>query len=60
MFLLNFEQESELLYEAEVPGPPVTLALYENTGGEEGNDVLFGTSDGRVGLVQLGRYNCHL
>lgn len=25
--------------------------------GENGNEVLYGTSDGRVGLVQIGKYD---
>lgn len=52
--VLRILQDSELLYEVEVPGPPMCLRLAENNGGEEGNDVLYGTSDGRVGLVQIG------
>ncbi|KAL4229928.1 Bardet-Biedl syndrome 7 protein [Mactra antiquata] len=53
--VLRVLEESELLYEVEVPGPPVTLSLYGGDGGEDGTDVLFGTSDGRVGLVQIER-----
>ncbi|KAK7486998.1 hypothetical protein BaRGS_00021814 [Batillaria attramentaria] len=53
--VLRVLQESELLYEVEVPGPPTCLQLSENTGGEEGNEVLYGTSDGRVGVVQIGK-----
>ncbi|BFZ14686.1 hypothetical protein BsWGS_17726 [Bradybaena similaris] len=52
--VLRVLQGSELLYEAEVPGPPVVLELYGNNGGEEGNEILYGTSDGRVGLLQIG------
>ncbi|KAL5012626.1 hypothetical protein ScPMuIL_011177 [Solemya velum] len=50
--VLRVIQESELMYEVEVPGPPVVLQLYGNDGGEEGNEILFGTSDGRIGLVE--------
>ncbi|WAQ99051.1 BBS7-like protein [Mya arenaria] len=53
--VLRVLQDSELLYEVEVPGPPVTLSLYGNDAGEDGTELLFGTSDGRVGLVQIGR-----
>ena len=40
-------------YEVEVSGPPCVLALYNKTGGESGDEVLYGTSDGKVGLVQI-------
>ncbi|XP_052251005.1 Bardet-Biedl syndrome 7 protein homolog isoform X10 [Dreissena polymorpha] len=53
--VLRVLTESELLYEVEVPGPPVTLCLFASNGGDDGTEVLFGTSDGRVGLVQIGR-----
>ncbi|XP_012936573.1 Bardet-Biedl syndrome 7 protein homolog [Aplysia californica] len=52
--VLRVLQESDLLYEAEVPGPPVVLELYGNNGGDEGNEVLYGTSDGRIGMLQIG------
>ncbi|CAL1531525.1 unnamed protein product [Lymnaea stagnalis] len=52
--VLRVLQGSELLYEAEVAGPPVVLELFGKTGGEEGNEILYGTSDGRVGLMQIG------
>ena len=29
-----FTQEAELLYEVEVPGPPVVMQLYDKTGGQ--------------------------
>ncbi|KAL3880310.1 hypothetical protein ACJMK2_032558 [Sinanodonta woodiana] len=58
--VLRIIQGSDLLYEVEVPGPPVSLSLYGNNGGDEANEVLYGTSDGRVGLVQLGKLApCH-
>ncbi|XP_060601022.1 Bardet-Biedl syndrome 7 protein homolog isoform X2 [Ruditapes philippinarum] len=53
--VLRVLQENELLYEVEVPGPPVTMSLYGNDGGEDGTEILFGTADGRVGLVHIGR-----
>ncbi|CAG2186194.1 BBS7 [Mytilus edulis] len=53
--VLRVLQDAELLYEVEVPGPPVVLQLYGKEAGEEGNEILYGTSDGRVGLVQIGR-----
>ena len=43
-----------LVYEAEVSGAPKTLALYNNIGGYTGREVIYGTSDGKVGLIELG------
>ncbi|XP_074649766.1 BBSome complex member BBS7-like [Tubulanus polymorphus] len=53
--LLRILDESELLYEVEVAGPPQTLCLYGNDGGDDGTDVLYGTSDGKIGLVSINR-----
>ncbi|KAK2563629.1 Bardet-Biedl syndrome 7 protein [Acropora cervicornis] len=46
--------ESDLLYEVEVAGPPLVLALHNDQGGPSGEEVLYGTSDGKIGLIQLG------
>jgi Bardet-Biedl syndrome 7 protein len=43
-----------LTYEAEVSGPPSTLALFNDDGGSEGRDILYGTSDGKIGLIEIG------
>ncbi|KAL8206988.1 UNVERIFIED_CONTAM: Bardet-Biedl syndrome 7 protein, partial [Gekko kuhli] len=51
--VLRVLQGSDLLYEMEVPGPPSVLALNEGNGGDAGEEVLFGTSDGKIGLVQI-------
>eukprot|EP00095_Tigriopus_kingsejongensis_P011869 maker-scaffold180_size281610-snap-gene-0.36 protein:Tk11869 transcript:maker-scaffold180_size281610-snap-gene-0.36-mRNA-1 annotation:"bardet-biedl syndrome 7 protein homolog" len=48
-------RESNVLYSAEVPGPPTTLQLYYNDGGEQGDEVLYGTSDGKIGLMKFNR-----
>jgi len=53
--VLRVLQDSELLYEVEVAGPPMVLALQDGSGGVSGEEVLYGTSDGKVGLIQLGR-----
>ena len=37
-------------------GPPSCLALFYNDGGENGDEVLYGTEDGKIGLLQLTRY----
>lgn len=48
-------QGSELQYEVEVAGPPLCMRLWGEGSGEgrEGDQVLYGTQTGRVGLVQL-------
>uniref|UniRef100_A0A8C9SU07 Bardet-Biedl syndrome 7 n=1 Tax=Scleropages formosus TaxID=113540 RepID=A0A8C9SU07_SCLFO len=43
---------SELSYEVEVPGPPTVLELNNKDGGTEG-EVLYGTADGKLGLVKM-------
>ncbi|XP_023932485.1 Bardet-Biedl syndrome 7 protein homolog isoform X2 [Lingula anatina] len=53
--VLRVLQDSDILYEVETPGPPSTLCMYAGTGGDEGNEILYGTSDGRIGLVEIGR-----
>ncbi|XP_022086868.1 Bardet-Biedl syndrome 7 protein homolog [Acanthaster planci] len=53
--VLRVLDASNLLYEVEVAGPPQTLCLFADEGGEDGEEVLYGTSDGKIGLVQLGR-----
>ncbi|XP_043917464.1 Bardet-Biedl syndrome 7 protein [Protopterus annectens] len=51
--VLRVLKESELLYEVEVPGPPSVLALSSGNGGDTGEDLVYGTSDGALGLVQI-------
>jgi hypothetical protein len=54
---LRVLKDSSLMYSVELPGPPTTLALFYNDGGENGDEILYGTEDGKVGLVQLTRYS---
>ncbi|XP_048365921.1 Bardet-Biedl syndrome 7 protein [Sphaerodactylus townsendi] len=51
--VLRVLQGSDLLYEMEVPGPPSVLALKDGNGGDSSEEVLFGTSDGKIGLIQI-------
>ncbi|ELW62629.1 Short transient receptor potential channel 3 [Tupaia chinensis] len=44
---------SDVMYEIEVPGPPTVLALHSGNGGDSGEDLVFGTSDGKLGLIQI-------
>ncbi|XP_063314314.1 Bardet-Biedl syndrome 7 protein [Pelobates fuscus] len=51
--VLRALQGSELLYEVEVPGAPSVLTLNDGNGGESGEEILYGTSDGKIGLIQI-------
>ncbi|KAG8535645.1 hypothetical protein GDO81_028101, partial [Engystomops pustulosus] len=46
---------SDLLYDVEVPGLPSVLALNGGDGGESGEELLYGTSDGKIGLIHISR-----
>lgn len=52
---LRVLKDSNLVYELEVAGPPSVLALEDGNGGDKGCGVLYGTQDGRLGLVRLHR-----
>ena len=52
--VLRLMEDSDMFYEVEVPGPPSCLLLYNQTGGDSNDEVLYGTFDGKVGLVKLG------
>ncbi|XP_077878289.1 BBSome complex member BBS7 isoform X3 [Ictidomys tridecemlineatus] len=51
--VLRVLQGSDVMYEIEVPGPPAVLALHNGNGGNSGEDLLFGTADGKLGLIQI-------
>ena len=34
-------------------GPATTLSLFNNDAGQSGREVLYGTSDGKIGLIEL-------
>ncbi|XP_074893184.1 BBSome complex member BBS7 isoform X2 [Buteo buteo] len=51
--VLRVLQGSDLLYEVEVPGPPTVLALNNGNGGDSGEEIVYGTSDGKLGLTQI-------
>uniref|UniRef100_A0A8C9UKU7 Bardet-Biedl syndrome 7 n=1 Tax=Spermophilus dauricus TaxID=99837 RepID=A0A8C9UKU7_SPEDA len=51
--VLRVLQGSDVTYEIEVPGPPAVLALHNGNGGNSGEDLLFGTADGKLGLIQI-------
>ncbi|XP_048827150.1 Bardet-Biedl syndrome 7 protein [Brienomyrus brachyistius] len=50
--VLRVLQGSELCYEIKVPGPPSVLELKNRDGGTEG-EILYGTTDGKLGLVKV-------
>jgi Bardet-Biedl syndrome 7 protein len=51
--MLRILRNSELLYECELVGPPRYLMLNNRDGGDQGDEVVYGTADGKVGLVRL-------
>ncbi|KAM6953513.1 BBSome complex member BBS7 [Aplochiton taeniatus] len=51
--VLRVLQGSELAYDIEVPGPPSVLEISNKDGGKW-EDVLYGTADGKLGLVKIG------
>uniref|UniRef100_A0A1A8GTM9 Bardet-Biedl syndrome 7 n=2 Tax=Nothobranchius korthausae TaxID=1143690 RepID=A0A1A8GTM9_9TELE len=52
--ILRVLQGSELAYDIEIPGPPSVLELYNKDAGDE---ILYGTTDGKIGLVQIGDHS---
>lgn len=56
---LKVLRDSTVMYSVEVPGPPTALQLFYNDGGENGDEVLYGTSDGKIGQVRLTRQGPH-
>ncbi|PIK61079.1 putative Bardet-Biedl syndrome 7 protein [Apostichopus japonicus] len=53
--VLRVLNKSNMLYEFEVTGPPQSLSLFSEEGGEMGDEVLYGTTDGKIGLVHIDR-----
>lgn len=51
--VLRVLQRSDLLYDVEVSGPPTVLELHNRDGGKDGEEVLYGTADGKLGLLQI-------
>lgn len=51
--VLRVLQGSELLYQVEVPGAPSVLTLNDGNGGENGEEILYGTTDGKIGLIHI-------
>ena len=54
--VLRILQGSDLYYEIEVPGPPTVVSLGRNFVGNENLDsIIYGTSDGKIGSVQISK-----
>ncbi|XP_006629230.1 Bardet-Biedl syndrome 7 protein isoform X1 [Lepisosteus oculatus] len=51
--VLRVLQGSDLMYDIEVPGPASVLELNNRDGGSQGGEILYGTSDGKLGLLRL-------
>lgn len=47
---------SDIRYSVGLSGPPTTLEWFYGDGGDVGNELVYGTRGGELGLVQLGRY----
>ena len=50
--VLRVLKESDIFYEIEVPGPPNVVTFGVDTA-EVNNGIIYGTSDGKIGLVQV-------
>ncbi|GLH03727.1 uncharacterized protein GBIM_09587 [Gryllus bimaculatus] len=53
--ILRVLDYSQVLHTVEIDAVPTVLHLNGNDGGENGNEILYGTADGRIGVVQVGR-----
>lgn len=53
--VLRVLDHSHVLHAVSISGSPTALHLYQNDGGDGGDQLLFGTSNGGVGLLQIGR-----
>lgn len=51
--VLRVLDHSSLLHSMPLSGEPNVLHLFNNNGGTLGDQVLFGTDDGSIGLVQV-------
>nr|CAD7403390.1 unnamed protein product [Timema cristinae] len=52
---LRVLDRSKVMHTVEIDSSPTVLHLYRNDGGDTGDRVLYGTVDGRVGVLQVGR-----
>nr|CAD7202429.1 unnamed protein product [Timema douglasi] len=52
---LRVLDRSKVMHTVEIDSSPTVLHLYRNDGGDTGDQVLYGTVDGRVGVLQVGR-----
>ncbi|CAG2063644.1 unnamed protein product, partial [Timema podura] len=51
---LRVLDRSKVMHIVEIDSSPTVLHLYRNDGGDTGDQVLYGTVDGRVGVLQVG------
>nr|CAD7256790.1 unnamed protein product [Timema shepardi] len=56
---LRVLDRSKVMHTVEIDSSPTVLHLYRNDGGDTGDQVLYGTVDGRVGVLQVGRTGVH-
>lgn len=55
--VLRVLDHSHVLHAVSISGSPTVLHLFQNDGGDSGDQILYGTSDGGVGMLQIGRYS---
>lgn len=53
--MLRVLEHSRVIHSIQIGSPPIVLHLYVTN--DENNHVLFGTTDGQIGLIELERYN---
>lgn len=54
--MLRVLDHSSLQHSLPLPGVPTVLHLLNNDGSSSGDQLLYGTDDGIVGLVQVTKY----
>lgn len=53
--LIRVLKDSQCQMEIEVSGPATALSLHQGDGGPTGKDIVYGTSDGKIGLLSMDR-----
>ena len=52
---LQVLEGSDIRYSVGLTSTPQTLSWFYGDGGDVGNEILYGSRDGKIGLVELGR-----
>ncbi|GAB6029517.1 Bardet-Biedl syndrome 7 protein, variant 2 [Chamberlinius hualienensis] len=51
--VLRILKDSQLSYETAIPGSGTVVSLLNGNGGDNGDEVLYGTSNGNIGLIDV-------